>query len=263
MRPQILAFLLILALLLAGPVPRVHAALLSTPQEIAIGRDAARNLEDRFGVVPDAAQLRRLAALGGRLTAVSDRRGLPWTFRILNRSEVNAISLPGGFIYVTRGMLGFIRSDDELAFVLAHEVAHVNQRHHVGLLERYFFLSIVISLLFGGDATATQVAGFVGFLVDRGFSRSAEFEADSVGLRFAHRAGFRADAGLRFMERLRAAEGRAPDQFEVLFRTHPGLADRIARVRQELRRLGYQARRPPSRAHAAAASRWRATAANT
>jgi predicted Zn-dependent protease len=86
------------------------------------------------------------------------------------------------------------------------------------------------------------VANFVGFLLSRDFSRSAEFEADQVGVRLTHRAGFRADAGLQFMERLRAAEGRDPSQFEVLFRTHPALPDRIVRVREELRRLGYQAR---------------------
>lgn len=245
MRSRELALLLILVLMLGIPAPRAQAALISTQQEIAIGRDAAADLEARYGVVQDAAQTRRLAVTGARLAAVSDRRDLPWRFRILNQREVNAISLPGGFIYVTRGMLAFVNSDDELAFVLAHEVAHVNQRHHVSLLERYFFLSIVITLLFGGDTTATQVANFVGFLLSRGFNRGFEFEADRVGLTFAHRAGFRADAGLRFMERLRAAEGRDPSQFEVLFRTHPGLQDRITRVREELRRLGYRAHGRP------------------
>ncbi len=244
MRSRDLPLLLILVLMLGIPAPRTQAALITTQQEVAIGRDAAQELEDRFGVVQDAAQTRRLSAIGARLAAVSDRRDLPWRFRILNQKEVNAISLPGGFIYVTRGMLRFVQSDDELAFVLAHEVAHVNQRHHVNLLERYFFLSIVITLLFGGDTTATQVANFVGFLLSRGFNRGFEFEADRVGVGFAHRGGFRADAGLRFMERLRTAEGRDPSQFEVLFRTHPGLQDRIARVRQHLREMGYQVWRP-------------------
>lgn len=140
-------------------------------------------------------------------------------------------------------MLDFVDSDDELAFVLAHEVAHVNERHHVQLLEQHFLFAIVITVLFGGDATALQIANFVGFLLSRGFTRGSEFEADRVGVALAHRAGVRADAGLRFLKRLRAAEGRDPSQFEVFFRTHPGLADRITRVEEELRRLGYQVRR--------------------
>src|SRR3990170_6297846 len=105
MRWRDLALLLILVLMLGIPAPRAQAALITTQQEIAIGRDAARELEDRFGVVPDAAQTRRLSAIGARLAAVSDRRDLPWRFRILNQKEVNAISLPGGVIYVARGML--------------------------------------------------------------------------------------------------------------------------------------------------------------
>src|SRR3989337_2149873 len=192
MRSRDLALLLILILTLGVPAPLAQAALITTQQEVAIGRDAAQELEDRFGVVQDAAQTRRLSVIGARLAAVSARRALPWRFRILNQKEVNAISLPGGFIYVTRGMLRFVQSDDELAFVLAHEVAHVNQRHHVSLLERYFFLSIVITLLFGGDTTATQVANFVGFLLDRGFNRSAEFEADRAGVGLAHRSRWKA-----------------------------------------------------------------------
>ncbi len=242
MRAHVTSVVLIAVLVLGAAAP-ARAAILSPRQEIAIGQDAARQLEAQYDVLSDPAQTRRLTTIGERLAAVSDRRGLPWRFRILNAREVNAISLPGGFIYVTRGMLGFVRSDDELAFVLAHEVAHVNQRHHVDLLERHFFLAIVITLLFGGNPQTAQVADFVGFLLHRGFSRSFEFEADRVGVLLAHRGRFRAEAGLLFMERLRAAEGRDPGAFEVLFRTHPGLNDRIARVRQELQKLGYQTRR--------------------
>lgn len=242
MRVSGACFLVVIAILAVATPAR--AAILSTRQEISIGRDAAGNLEARYGIVSDPAQGRRLAAIGNRLAGVSDRTDLPWRFRILNHTDINAISLPGGFIYVTRGMLGFVRSDDELAFVLAHEVAHVNQRHHVDVLERHFFMAIVITLLFGKDTQATQIADFVGFLLQRGFSRTFEFEADRIGVRLAHRAGFRADAGLDFMERLRAAEGQEPGAFAVLFQTHPGLADRILRVREELRRLGYQVGRP-------------------
>lgn len=183
---------------------------------------------------------RYVTNIGLRVTALSERRELPWTFKILNTSEANAISLPGGFVYLTRGMLSFLRSEDEVAFVLAHEVGHVSKRHHVQLIERNFFFSIVISLLFGRDPTAAQVANFARFLVTRGFSREFEFEADRLGVGYTHRAEFKAAAGLGFMERLRAAQGRDPSQFEVLFRTHPALAERIVRVRTQLRGLGYR-----------------------
>ncbi|HEV8339232.1 MAG TPA: M48 family metalloprotease [bacterium] len=230
-----------LTLATTGFPPSASAALISTAQEIRIGREAAEDLERRYGVDADPVGTRHMSAVGDRLTAVSARRDLPWRFRILAVREINAVSLPGGFIYVTRGMLDGLRSDDELAYVLAHEIAHVNQRHHVQLIEQYFALSIVITLFFGGDATTGQIADFVGFLLTRGFSRGREFEADEVGVGFAHRAGFRADAALAVLERLRAIEGRDPSQVEVLFRTHPGLADRIVRIRRRLRDLGYRA----------------------
>lgn len=226
--------------LVAVPAAPASAALISTEDEIEIGRQAAAEIEGEFGVVNDPVLNQYVSNIGLRVAAVSERRELPWTFRILNESDVNAISLPGGFIYVTRGMLSFLRSKDELAFVLSHEIGHVAKRHHVQIIERNFFSSIVVSLLFGRDATTAQIANFARFMMTRGFSREAEFEADRVGVLYAHRARFHAAAGLGFMERLRAAEGRDPSSFEVLFRTHPALADRIVRVRQHLRGLGYR-----------------------
>lgn len=236
-----IAALLIAVLALVGiSAAPAQAGLINDAQEIQIGRQAAAEIEGEFGVLASPALTRYVNSIGLRIAAQSPRRELPWTFKILNTSDVNAISLPGGFIYVTRGMLTFVKSDDELAFVLAHEVGHVDKRHHVQLIERNFYFSIVISVLFGRDPTASQIAGFTRLLISRGFSRNAEFEADRVGVTYADRARFNAAAGLVFMERLRAAEGRDPSQFEVFLNTHPALADRIIRVREYLRGLGYR-----------------------
>lgn len=232
---RLLTALSINLLILAGVAPPAHAAIISTEQEIQIGRNAAREIAAEYGVLRNPQLTQRVVTVGLQVAKVSERRDLPWTFEILNVREVNAISLPGGFIYVTRGMMNFLKSDDELAFVLAHEVGHVDRRHHVSLIERNFFFTLVIVLIFGRDPTAAQIADFARFLITRGFGREFEFEADEVGVRLTHRAGFDAGAGLGFMERLRAAEGRDPSQFEVLFRTHPALADRIVRVRDQLR----------------------------
>jgi predicted Zn-dependent protease len=234
-----LTFLLVVALILVPAVP-ARAELISTAQEISIGRRAASELEAEFGLAADPAQHAAVRQVGMRLAAISDRPTLPWTFRVLNTSQVNAISLPGGFIYVTRGMMSFIQSPDELAFVLAHEVGHVEERHHVALIQRDFFFTIVLSLILGRDPGTAQIGNLVGALLARGFSREAEFEADTAGVTLAHRVGFNAGAGLLFMERLRAAEGRDPSRVEVLFRTHPALAERIVRVRALLRQLGYR-----------------------
>ena len=230
----------LLVALVGGAALPASAAIISTAQEIRIGQEAAAQLEAEVGVLNDPGLTAYVSSIGLRLAAVSDRPTLPWTFKILNTDKVNAISLPGGFIYVTRAMLSFVQSADELAFILGHEVGHVERRHHVALIERDFFFTLVLQLIFGGSPSAAQIGNFVRVLANRGFSREAEFEADLVGTTRAHRAGFNAGAGLAFMERIRVEEGRDPSRVETFFGTHPGLADRIIRVRELLRRLGYQ-----------------------
>lgn len=229
----------LLLFLLASPAPAT-AALIDQDEEVRIGRQAAAQLEAEVGLVRDPVLVARVGTAGRRVAAVSSRRDLVYTFKVLRGREVNAISLPGGFIYATEGLLRFVQSDHELAFVMAHEVGHVAARHHVAILERHFWLAIITRLLTGGDPSSGQIADIVRFFLTRGFSREAEFEADDLGVTYAHRAGYDAAAGLAFMQRLRAAEGRDPGQFEVLFRTHPGLADRMQRVRARLRALGYR-----------------------
>jgi predicted Zn-dependent protease len=236
---QALTLVLAAAVVLGGVAP-ASAQVIGQDEEIRIGRQAAAQLEAEVGLSRDAALAARMAAVGGRVAAVSDRRGVPYTFKVVRGSRVNAVSLPGGFIYATEGLMGFVASDAELAFVLGHEVGHVAARHHVTLLERHVLLGLLGRLLLGGDRMAVRLAEIARVLITRGFSREHEFEADRLAVLYTHRAGFDASAGLQFMHRLRAAEGRDPDRFEVLLRTHPALVDRIVRVRDRLRELGYR-----------------------
>lgn len=215
-----------------------HAALISEAQEVALGRQAASELERQVGVVNDPALVARINRVGILLVRQSTRPRLPWTFRVLATREVNAVSLPGGFIYVTRGLVGFAQDEAELAFVLAHEVAHVQARHHVQLVERELWLSLLVDLLLGKDSTAAAAGHLLRQLATRGFSREFEYEADRLAVRLMRRAGYDPQAAVRFLERLRAREARDPGAVEVLLRTHPGLGDRVRRVREEVQRLG-------------------------
>jgi predicted Zn-dependent protease len=231
---------LLVAVLAMVVVPPAHAQLIDTAQEIQIGRQVAAEIESRYGLVHHRAWQYKVDTVGLRLARVSDRPSLPWTFRILNSREVNAISLPGGIIYVTKGLMGFIQQEDELGFVLGHEVGHVSRRHHVQLLERDFYFSLVLQYLFGNQPGIGQIADYANALLTRGFNRDLEFEADRYGVLFAHRAGFNAAMAVPLMERFRHAEARDPSQFETLFRTHPAWVDRLARVKIQLRDLGYR-----------------------
>ncbi len=232
---------LLLCVAIVGSVAApARAQLIDTAKEIDIGRQVGQEIEARYGVVDNPVLLRQVERVGLRLARVSDRPTLPWKFKILNTREVNAISLPGGLIYITKGMMDFLKYEDELAFVLGHEVGHVSRRHHVALLERYFYFDLLVQLLFGSQPRVAEVAEMANVLITQGFSRELEFEADHYGVIFAHKAGFNAGAAVGFMERLRRTEGRDPSQFEVFLRTHPAMADRIGRVRNQLRELGYR-----------------------
>jgi predicted Zn-dependent protease len=236
----VVAGCLLIALLPAVPAA---ASLISQDQEIQIGRQAAAQLEEQVGVVADAAETARLTHVGSRVAAVSSRPNLPYSFKILRGREVNAISLPGGFIYATQGLMRFVESDAELAFVMGHEIGHVSARHHVAMIERQFYMALAAQLLLGGNASAALIGDIVRVLLTQGFSRENEFEADRLGVTFAQRAGFDASAALRFMERLHTTEGRDPSQVEVLLHNHPALGDRIQRVRKQLKGLGYHVAR--------------------
>ncbi len=235
-----LAAWLVVAVLCTGAVTSAWAELINTEHEIAIGEQVAHEVESRYGIIENPIQTRQLEEVGLRIAKVSDRSALPWKFKILNTRQVNAISLPGGIIYLTTGMMSFLRFEDELAFVLGHEVGHVSRRHHVRLLERNFYIALVIQFLFGNQPRVADVAGMANLMLAQGFNRELEFEADHLGVSSAHKAGFDASAALGMMERLRRAEGKDPTQFEVFFRTHPALADRIVRVKTQLRELGYR-----------------------
>ncbi|MDR7419920.1 MAG: M48 family metalloprotease [Armatimonadota bacterium] len=237
---RVAAGVMLVALLLGWPAAPAAAALISQEDEIRIGREAAVQLEAEVGLSADQAAAARLRAIGRRVATVSSRRSVPYTFKVIRGRDVNAISLPGGFIYATEALMRFVASDAELAFVMGHEVAHVAARHHVALLERELLLGLLSRLLLGPESNIAQLGQIARALVARGYSRENEYEADRVGIGYAHRAGFDASAALDFMMRLRAAEGRDPDRFEVLLRTHPALLDRIQRARDELRALGYR-----------------------
>jgi len=126
-----LMFCLALLVNTAGWLPTAQASWISTQQEINMGRSAAREIEKQYGLVQDQALQERVARIGNRIAAISDRKDLPYAFKVLDVKEINAFALPGGFIYVCKGLIDYMPSDDELAGVIGHEVGHVVKRHTV------------------------------------------------------------------------------------------------------------------------------------
>ncbi|HET7263568.1 MAG TPA: M48 family metalloprotease [bacterium] len=228
----------------AGPMPAANAALFSVSeqQEIQIGREVERQLRAKPGFVDDPGLTRNLSELGHKLAAVSERPNLPWTYHILKDTSVNAIAAPGGYVFATRGLFGFVKSQDELAFVIGHETTHVAHRHAVDLaqkdMELQFGALIVTQVLFGGGYPAYILSQIGRNMIDAKFSRDKESEADHYGVIYARKAGYDPTQSIAFFERLQAQEKTQPGLARA-FEDHPETPARIGALCTELDGMGY------------------------
>lgn len=198
--------------------------------EIEIGRQGAADLEKKYGVVNDPAQLARLNAVGRRLAAVSQEPGFPWTFKIMNQKEVNAVSLPGGFIYATKGMMDYVKTDDELAGVIGHEIVHVDHHHAKSGIEKAMTQALLVQLITQKSADSVRQAA--GLALDLEMSqgyRDKEYEADHYGTLYEYKAGYGNTGLLKLLEYLHTKEGD-PARITWLLQSHPPLSKRIQRL---------------------------------
>ncbi|HEV2283952.1 MAG TPA: M48 family metalloprotease [bacterium] len=244
----------------AGPAPAANAAFfgVSEQQEIQIGREVERQLAQKPGFVDDPGLTENLAEIGHKLAAVSERPKLPWTYHILRDSSVNAIAAPGGYIFATRGLFGFVKSQDELAFVIGHETTHVAHRHAVDLaqkdMEVQFGAVILSQVLFGGSWSASILSQVGRQMIDAKFSRDKEYEADHYGVIYARKAGYDPTRSIAFFDRLRTQEKAQPGLARA-FENHPETPARISALCAELTGMGYHITcpvAPASTGHAAA-----------
>ncbi len=242
----------ILVVALAVPAPVLAAGLTpGTPDagpgrqqndedrdEIELGREADQAIEAQYGFYDDAALQEYVDGLGRSLASLSERPQLPWTFRILDSPVVNAFALPGGFVYVTRGLLAYTNSEAELAGVLGHEIGHVTGRHSRGRSRASTWLSIGLlagSLLSGTvrDIVNTGLPQQVSGLFLLKYSRDQELDADERGIGYATAAGYDPRGIGGFFETLQNLEEQS-DRKKVpgWVSTHPQVDDRIERSEQ-------------------------------
>ncbi|HKX17097.1 MAG TPA: M48 family metalloprotease [bacterium] len=231
-----------------GPVP-ANAALfnISEQQEIQIGREVERQLRAKPGFIDDPGLTANLTEIGHKLAAVSERPNLPWTYHILKDSSVNALAAPGGYIFATRGLFGFVKSQDELAFVIGHETTHVAHRHAVDLAQKdmqlQFGALIVTQVLFGGSWPAYMLSQLGRNLIDAKYSRDKEYEADHFGVIYARKVGYDPTQSIAFFDRLRQQEKAQPGMARA-FENHPDTPARIGALCTELTGMGYRVNCP-------------------
>lgn len=212
---------------------------ISRQQEIQLGLQARPQFEQEFGgLYPDADVQRYVQEVGMDLAGETDRRDLPWEFRVLDSDQVNAFALPGGFIYITKGLLFNLENEAQLAAVLGHEVAHVARRHSVQQLQRAQLVQggALLAGLFGGESAAAvgDIGQVVAGLALMKYGRDQEKEADVAGLKYLAREGYQPEASVRVMETLGRLGG--PRSAPEFLSSHPDPGSRQEYLARRIRR---------------------------
>lgn len=202
--------------------------------EIAFGREVAREIEAKYGLLDNPELTVYVDSVGQRLVGVCDRQDIEYEFRILDEDKVNAFACPGGFVYVTSGILKIIDNEAELAGVLGHEIGHMVARHGVKRLQAQLGYSLLSHLLFGDDEGVRKIANITANLVFLGYGRENEFEADYLGTEYVYMAGYDPQGVIGLLAKIKQLEGREPWAVEVLLRSHPPTSDRIQEVGQQI-----------------------------
>jgi predicted Zn-dependent protease len=214
-------------------------SLMSEAQEIAIGQENDASIRQEMGIYNDEALQQFVSSVGLRLAKVSERPGLPWHFAVVDVPVVNAFALPGGYIYMTRGILAFLNDEAQLAGVLGHEVGHVTGRHAAQQYSRATGAGLGLLL---GSVLVPEVGALGGIaessigLLFLKYGRADELQADELGVRYASRAGWD-PAGVQGMlstlDRIAGAtEEKAVPNWLA---THPAPADRVERVQAAIK----------------------------
>lgn len=213
----------------------------SASKEVELGRRLAHLVKDEVGLVQDEPLQQRVKAIGARLAAVSNRQELVYTFTAIEDEHVNAFSLPGGYVFVNSGLIDETASDDELAGVLAHEVAHVAARHAIKRYEGHLGLQIVqLAALAARQGEASQGIGIAGRAAQLAYARQDELEADRLAVAYLRSAGFDPRGMLRFLKKLREVNREAVHYLPrgivrpYYASTHPFVPERIRTVKEEL-----------------------------
>ncbi len=216
--------------------------LVSQDDEIRAGNDMQAKVVDHFGHYGAASLQDYVSQVGQRIASHSPRADLKYHFEILDTAEVNAFALPGGRIYITRGLLAYLNSEPQLAAVLSHEVGHVVARHAARQASQGIVIGLVgaaISVYTGVGATGDLVNG-LGNVALRGYGRSYELEADRLGAEYLARSGYDPNAMIEVLNILKnqeefeiataKQENRAPNVYHGVFATHPDTDERLKEV---------------------------------
>ena len=223
-QPEIVAIDILDAI--RGAVQYIQISNISEEQEIAIGKQTNEQILSQYQLYNNARIQEYVSNLGQELVNNSNSRDIPFNFQVVNSDEINAFAVPGGYIYVTTGLLKAADNRAQLASVIAHEIAHINEKHGIENLKQAAAAQGIASTVGVDTSTLAQIAYQV--TVDLPQSRSFEYEADSRGLEILQQAGYPVEAFANFLTKLQGGGGR-PE----FLRTHPSSDNRIEAIAQK------------------------------
>ena len=217
-----------------------HPMTMSLENEIALGRQLSRELEQSVVLVQDPTITEYVNRVGQNIVKNSDSK-IPFTIKVIDSDEINAMSLPGGFFYVNTGLIMAADEEAELAAVMAHEIAHVTARHAAEQQGRASFINILslpASIFTGGivGMAINQAAAIAIPTMFFKFDRGAEEEADWLGLQYMYKAGYDPGASVSFFEKLQARES-ARKRMSSLFSTHPPTEKRVEKTKENIEKF--------------------------
>jgi len=236
-----------------------EVTLVTVEQEKKIGEEEAKKVEQEMGLLDDGALTSYVDAVGQRLVKESPRHDLPHQFHVVDMVEPNAFALPGGYVYVTRGLLALVNTEDELAGVVGHEIGHVAARHTVQRISRQGPFALITNLVSGVTGFFVPVVGnivggvgnFAQSLVFSPYSRSQESQADEVGQEMAAKAGWDPVGLGNFLATLGREEALLADgpRRPSFFDSHPATPDRVKHTTKHAKELKQATREPISPSH--------------
>jgi len=238
--------LLLAALTLAAQSKKLRPGfnLFSKEQDVQLGKESAAEVEKKMKVVDNSELQAYIGTVGRKLTSSADAGEFPYTFKVVVDKSINAFALPGGPMYIHTGLLAAADNESQMAGVMAHEVSHVALRHGTNQASKQQMLQLPAMLV--GQATGS--GGLLGTLSQLGinlgansvllkFSRGAETEADLLGTRLMHNAGYNPTELANFFRKLEAEGGNQNKLVEMFMASHPNPGNRVQAVQKEAKSL--------------------------
>ncbi len=214
---------------------RSEIIFVNTSMEMALGQRVALQVAREFKISREIKFNERVREIGQKVAGYSDRKDIRYNFFVVEDSQVNAFSIPGGYVYVHTGLLEKA-TDDELACVLGHEIGHIAARHIAKKLQAQLGYDILMNIaLREANIRDFQKAINITFnLISLGYSREDEILADRLGVKYANKAGYDPWAMISFLKKLKEIEGEDPGLIFIFLRSHPAITQRIKILQSEI-----------------------------